>query len=431
MICGFSRIRIVRSIGWGSPGRGGSSQRPSWDRSAAISPLACGEKQLNSINKSSHPFRSPALLTGSTSLRIDLRDDYVTPLSRNMQGPSHAKVVSERKRPSKKLGLFAKRLLSGDAGRSSGFTLLELLVSMALVVIVAGLSFSIMAAITSAWRAHKTRVGAFGDARVVFETLTNRLSQATLNTYWDYDNRGAPTRYLRKSELHFVQGQASSLIPNLSNAVGQCVFFCAPLGVNESETSRPLFKMLSACGFYVRFGVDRNRPLFVDQRLAHRYRFRLYQFLEPGERLRIYEAGVQGTWYSDDLADWSFPMAENVIGLILRVRYPDGSGNTETYNYNSRDGVGSNSPPITMHQLPPVISVTLVVIDENTALRLADKYGDAMPPILPPTNAFTSDGRYEDDLSEWEDKLKLFTTKIDYRILTAEVYLRGTKWSSQ
>jgi len=325
----------------------------------------------------------------------------------------------------------AKCFPTGTAGTNRGFTLLELLVSMALVAIVAGLSFSIMTAITSAWKAHKARIGAFGDARVVFESLTNRLSQATLNTYWDYDNRGAPTRYLRKSELHFIQGRASSLISTIPDVVGNSVFFCAPLGINENEAYRPLFKMLSACGFYVRFGKDENRPPFVDGRIANRYRFRLCQFLEPGERLRVYEAGLQGNWYSTDLTDWSFPMAENIIGLILRVRYPDGSGNAETYDYDSRAGIGSNSPPVTMHQLPPVISVTLVAIDEDSARRLAEKYGDTMPPILPAADAFISADRYEDDLSNWEEALKKFPLKIDYRILTADVYLRGAKWSSQ
>jgi len=54
-----------------------------------------------------------------------------------------------------------------------------------------------------------------------------------------------------------------------------------------------------------------------------------------------------------------------------------------------------------------------------------------MPPILPAADAFISADRYEDDLSNWEEALKKFPLKIDYRILTADVYLRGAKWSSQ
>jgi len=321
--------------------------------------------------------------------------------------------------------------MGGRRCSKPGFTLLELLVSMTLVVIVAGLTLSIMSAITSAWKAHKTRAGAFGNARAVFETLTDRLSQATLNTYWDYDNRGAPTRYLRKSELHFVQGKASSLIPAVADTSGDAVFFSAPLGISEGENYRPLFKLLSACGFYVRFGKEKNRPPFVDNRLPSRYRFRLYQFLEPGERLRVYGAGPLGNWYADDLEDWSFPMVENVIALILRVRYPSGGGQVMSYDYNSRTGMSANPPPVTLHQLPPVVSVTLVVIDEDSAMRLASKYGDTPPPILPDAGTFVSADQYEDDLAQWKLKLQAFNPKIEYRILSSDVYLRGAKWSSQ
>ena len=316
-----------------------------------------------------------------------------------------------------------------SAAKPGGFTLLELLVSMSLVAIVAGLTLSIMTAITSAWTAHKTRVGAFGEARVVFETLTNRLSQATLNTYWDYDNRGAPTRYLRKSELHFVQGKASSLIPGVAEVSGDSVFFTAPLGISEGTTYRPLFKMLSACGFYVRFGKEEKRPAFIDGLVAPRYRFRLYQFLQPGEKLRVY--GSEPEWYLNGLEEWSFPMAENVIGLILRVRYPDGSGNATVYAYDSRAGAGANPPPLTLHQLPPVISVTLVVIDEDSARRLADRYGDEAPPILPAEEEFVTADQYENDLSQWELRLKDVRPKINYRIFSSDVYLRGAKWSGQ
>ena len=294
---------------------------------------------------------------------------------------------------------------------------------MAVLVIVAGLGLSIMTATTSAWNVNKARMGAFAEARVAFETLTHRLSQATLNTYWDYDNRGTPTRYLRKSELHFIQGRAADLLPAVPNTSTDAVFFVAPLGITDTTNYQPLVKMLSACGFYVRFDADSNRPAFLDGKIAKRYRFRLYQFLQPGERLGIYPPPQGNNWFQNDILNWSFPMADNVIGLILRVKYPVAGGSTVVSTYDSRLNPNPNLPPATFNQLPPVISATLVVIDESSARRLEN--GANPPAILPDPPAFLLPGQYDQDISDWETKLQNFVPKIAYRVLSADIHLRS------
>ncbi len=312
-----------------------------------------------------------------------------------------------------------------------GFTLLELLVAMALVAIVAGMTLSILSATTSAWKAHKARIAAFSEARVAFETLTLRLSQATLNTYWDYDNRGRPTRYLRHSELHFLLGRATDLLPGIPDTSTDAVFFVAPLGVHEDPAYRPLIKMLTACGFWVQFGGEPGRPAFLKDKIPERFRYRLHQFIQPGERLQIYPVGPERDWFQSAILDWSFPIAENVIGLILRAKYPEDGGDVSTYSYDSRSFPNPNAPPATLHQLPPSISATLVIIDEDSAKRLAEKYGNAPPPILPGVGAFTDPDNYERDIQDWEALLRNFVPKIDYRILNANIALRGAKWSSK
>lgn len=313
----------------------------------------------------------------------------------------------------------------------AGFTLLELLVGVILLVILTSLSLSIFTATTSAWRANKARMSAFTEARVAFDTFTRRLSQATLNAYWDYDNRDAPTRYLRESELHFIQGKASALLPALSNTSTDSVFFVAPLGITDNPSYQSLAKMLTACGFYVRFGDIATRPAFLDGKVETPFRFRLYQFLQPGERLSIYASHQRTAWFQDDLANWSFSMADNVIGLILRVKDPDTS--VVSYSYDSRPATYPDDPPAPSpadNQLPPVVSATLVVIDEDSARRLAEKFGNDPPPVLPDSGAFSIPANYEEDIAHWEAKLKGFAPKIAYRIFTADIPLRGAKWSS-
>lgn len=320
-----------------------------------------------------------------------------------------------------------RRRLWRKTRRCGAFTLLEVLVAMALLAIVAGLSFSLMTATTSAWKAHKAKISAFAEARAVFEILTRRLSQATLNTHLDYDNRGAPTRYLRKSDLQFILGKAADLIPSAPDTCTDAVFFVAPLGITNHTDYQPLSKLLAACGFYIRFGDTPNRPAFLANKVKSRYRFRLYQFLQPGERLKIYQSASGTDWFRDDLAAWSFPMAENVIGLILRVRHP---GTTTTqYSYDSRLNPTPADPPPTFNQLPPVVSATLMVIDEDSAMRLAAQYGGDIPDILPHPGAFSIPAQYDSDMAAWELKLRDTSPRVAFRTFTADIHLRGAKWS--
>lgn len=308
-----------------------------------------------------------------------------------------------------------------------GFTLLELLVSAVLLMVVAALTLSILNSTTSLWNRHKAGVAAYGDSRVIVETVANRIAQATLNPYWDYDDRAAPQRYMRRSELHFKLGPVDGLLPSVSNTSGSAVFFSAPIGFSSDGSRDELVKMLSACGFYVRFGPEENRPPFLAGRVPERYRYRLYQVLQPGEELAVYADVIDpDTWYRSAASRWSFPLAENVIGIIIRAKYPSGSGEVVSYQYDSR--ATSTPPPVTLHQLPPVLSITMVMMDEASAVRLADAYGDQPPPILPEAGTFQEIANFESDLSAWEGELRALN--IQYKIFSAEVYIRGAKWSS-
>lgn len=318
--------------------------------------------------------------------------------------------------------------------RQAAFTILEVLVSAALLTIVALVSFSIVSSISSAWKEQKARVSAFEGARVGFEILTERLSQATLNTYWDYNDPARPTRYIRQSDLHFILGEADSILPDsIDNVVTDSVFFIAPLGFGGTTATQPLFKMLTACGFYVRFSDDLDRPDFLTSRVPSRFRYRLYQYLQPGEELSIFTDSNPRGWYQDALESNSFPMIDNVVGLILKANYRGTTDLVSTYAYDSQSVAGGSSaePPITFNQLPSSLSVALVVIDEDSARRLADRFGTQPPDLQPEAPPGDDAANYAAYLQAWEDKLKNFVPRINYRILTAEVPIKGAKWSSQ
>lgn len=307
----------------------------------------------------------------------------------------------------------------------AGFSLLEVLVAGVVLVLVSVLSFSVIQGVSMAWKQQKERVGAFAKARVGFELLGERLAQATLNTYWDYDDPGSPTRYIRQSELHYLQGRASEL--GISGGVTDAVFFIAPLGFTQDSSMHPLFKMLTATGFFIRFSRDEARPTFLDGRFPPRWRYRLFQFLQPGEGLSVYaDTASPNSWFQTTLADHSFPLAENVIGLVLRARYPTQSATVESYVFDSR--AASLGAPQS-HQLPPVVSVTMVVLSEESAGLLEDKFGDSAPPIAPPSTSFQDPEFFARDLGDWEEMLSTMQPALNYRIFQADIPIRGARWS--
>jgi uncharacterized protein (TIGR02599 family) len=143
-----------------------------------------------------------------------------------------------------------------------GFTLVEIMVSLAVLTILLLISAQVIGQVQSTWSASNARVSQFREARIAFDILSRNLSQATLNTYIDYDNNylatagsssatsTAPSNYIRRSELQFVCGPASSLVTATgggpSELPGHAVFFQAPLGVTNTPAYAGLDRLMCA-----------------------------------------------------------------------------------------------------------------------------------------------------------------------------------------
>ena len=118
----------------------------------------------------------------------------------------------------------------------AGFTILEVMVASAVFVLLLGLLMSTISQTSTVTRRATEKVSAFQGARSAFELLTSKLSQATMNSYWDYDSPTTPTKYIRKSELHFVVGPAGQTPLPGTSGTGQAVFFQAPGGASQNPT---------------------------------------------------------------------------------------------------------------------------------------------------------------------------------------------------
>jgi uncharacterized protein (TIGR02599 family) len=94
------------------------------------------------------------------------------------------------------------------------------------------------------------------------------------------------------------------------------------------------------------------------------------------------------------------------------------------------------------HQLPPIVSVTMVAIDERSAERLCDSnhlpqggsgsatQSDAMMGLSYSGlfhNSANLEGANTGDL--WSLEQMLVQQKVTYRVFTTNVTIRGAKWS--
>jgi uncharacterized protein (TIGR02599 family) len=335
-----------------------------------------------------------------------------------------------------------------NSDRRRGFTLLELMVSMSVLSLIMLLVFQMLSHTQRAWSGSRARLSTFKEARTAFEAITRRLGQATLNTYWDYEMSGSgstalPTGYKKESDMHFVCGQSSDLLGSaVSVSSGHAIFFQAPVGFSLLEENQGLGGLLNAWGFYVELANEDNFiPTFLTSAgVKSRERYRLMEFRPPSENLALYATDMKNgsgaslySWfkgYIDGQSDgvrFSRPIAENIILLIIEPRESNGVSNTSSlapnYKYDSREVQGSGSDK-TVHALPQLVDVTMVAIDETSAIRY-EQINGSLSGMLQGAG-FTSSSAYDSDLARL--RVSLRDAGVDFRIFQETVVIRASKW---
>lgn len=334
--------------------------------------------------------------------------------------------------------------------RFPGFSLVELMVATAILTIILGIIFTLTSQTANAWKSSQSRIESFQAARAAFESMTRRISQATLNNYYDYDNPSTPRRYLRRSDLHFIAGK--SLCPQ---QITHAIFFQAPLGYTDAAKYVGLDNTLNACGYYVEYNADTSRPAFIEtlpNPPPPRRRFRLMQFVEPAQELGVYEhqgsadPSEQREWFTGPLlqsAPPTRPLADNVIALVILPKRSAGDEAavgaplTTDYEYDTRKSAPAGTAQLPgENQLPPLVEVLLVAIDEPSALKLGTSV--AAPELLGNSSTlFQTCDQLEEDIGKLQEILAAAPgnsadnrTRLTYRLFRTEVPLKGAKWSS-
>jgi len=346
--------------------------------------------------------------------------------------------------------------MTARSPQNPAFTLVEVLVSTAIVALLLVILLSITNQINAMYRQTTKRAEQFRQAREAFDAISRRLGRATLNTYWDYDNPSSPTNYVRQSDLRFVSGPTEAVAgapPAGKRWPGHGVFFQAPLGASDpgQTTLGGLTSLLNTWGYFVEFGSDAAfRPAILDgSRVQPRYRSRLCELIQPANALSIYQytsgwdsSGLPknltytgSNWFSTTIAQTAnsrpvHVLAENVIALVLLPKLAAQEGATGTrlapeylYNSSATRPVADINPK---NQLPPLVQITMVALDETSARRLES--GAAMPD-LGLDRLFQTADQFDADLGTL--KKNLDDKKLSYRVFTSAVRLKEAKWSKE
>lgn len=335
--------------------------------------------------------------------------------------------------------------LRSDKVQSRAFTLVELLVACTVTAIILGIMAAILNNTSIILQRNNARLEIVQGARQGSEAMARLLGQATLNTYWDYrDSAGRfrapsdpafiPVSYGRQSELHFLVAQSGKMgIPG-TEGTGQAVFFQAP-AVKASTTNAQGYEnnvgLLNACGFYVEYNSDAQwlpAHLGADQA---RSRFRLMQWVQDTTDLNVDLAAQSGAVYNwiKTAKDNVIPLSDNVIAMVVWARDNGAVIFLDSYHYDSREGTNDTPQSPMANQLPPVLQIALVAIDEASAQRLGDTQREVIGNCLAGLFDSKPVTKFATDLETLQERLQ--AKSIAHRVFVSTLPLREARWSAK
>ena len=184
------------------------------------------------------------------------------------------------------------------------------------------------------------------------------------------------------------------------------------------------------------------------------------EFRPPAESNQVFQDGqderaagepqVFDQWYKQALGvgDGNFeshlnPLAENIIALIVSPRdslEDPTSTRGETFskiapnydynsNYQDTGGAAADEFSAYSQQVPPLVRLTVVAMDETSAVRNDNGAGEPTAIETALGGLFLKTEDYTRDVETLSSRLNADDTKVNHKVFSSLVMLRSAKWS--
>ena len=201
------------------------------------------------------------------------------------------------------------------------------------------------------------------------------------------------------------------------------------------------------------------------------------QFVQPTESLDVYNYSLNsGTapdvWFTGPIGSTHSTnvriVADNVIALIIWPKQTDTIDDTDStnpnelnalapkYSYDSRMGLnsgaytttavppwtpGAGNQPLQMNQMPPILSIAMVSLDEPSAkilqgasqgppTQITTALENLFENASPLTPASSKISNMDADLQTLETKLSAVTPHLNFQVFTTTIAIRNAKFSN-
>ena len=255
---------------------------------------------------------------------------------------------------------FRLEKLNRAASTNRAFTLLELLVAISVLSILSLALLAISGGATNIWSQGISDNEARLRSRAVLDYIGCELRQASLAV------NQASMASLGKPTLQFLINPSSVNLKYPQN-----IFWQAPIATDDHSQGD-----MAEVGYFIRWGVNNHANLcryFVNPTTTTDY---LIYSASSGTWVTGGTSALSGSGTAGDLdkvapADKAHQyqglFLENVLGLWVQAYAVDGTALSLPYN--------SSSPPNPAHPLPASVVISIVVLDDASANRLAQNLG--------------------------------------------------------
>ena len=259
----------------------------------------------------------------------------------------------------------------------SGFTLIELMVSVAILALLVVVLASIFGGVSQTWQMGQSNSERLQNIRVITGFISGELRAALL-----------PVNRSDKGSLQFIVNP-TDISPTFRNP--DAIFWQAPVAANQELTD------VAQVGYFVKWDMtmpDNPRPILCRMNVSKTI---------GGSNFLIYsQAGGTVPWLSDSLLNAVAPgdkanayeglVAENVVALFIESRDAKGKPITNSYaggvflktdsGFDSRQGftdasgvksadftdAGGTKAPLCV--LPPIVKLSFVLIDSRSVNKI-------------------------------------------------------------